>query len=90
MPTESKTMYAFQKYLTAVVSIEQVEVGGCCSATKCRRFFVLLIWVSLNPIDLQVETSKGILLKGKPGHKGMAGKVPRSLLPFVDMSKEKQ
>lgn len=41
-------------------------------------------------IDLQVETSKGILLKGKPGQKGMAGKIPRSLLPFVDMSKEKK
>ena len=51
--------------------------------------FFLLIWVSFNPIDLQVETSKGILLKGKPGHKGVAGKIPRGLLPFVDMSKEK-
>ena len=51
--------------------------------------FLLLIWVSFNPTDLQVETSKGILLKGKPGSKGMAGKIPRGLLPFVDMCKEK-
>lgn len=50
--------------------------------------FLLLIWVSFNPTDLQVETSKGILLKGKPSYKGMAGKIPRGLLPFVDMCKE--
>lgn len=50
---------------------------------------VLLIWVSFNPIDLQVETSESILLKGKPDHKGMAGKIPRGLLPFVDMSTER-
>ena len=42
MPTESKVMYAFQKYLTAAVCIEQVEVGGCRSETKCRLFFTYL------------------------------------------------
>lgn len=90
MPTESKTMYAFQKYLLQQLASSRWRLMDVGVRLNVDGFFFLLIWVSLNPIDLQVETSKGILLKGKPGHKGMAGKVPRSLLPFVDMSKEKQ
>lgn len=40
MATESKTMYAFQKHLTAAVSIEWVDVRGCCSETKCLLFYL--------------------------------------------------
>ena len=36
-----------------------------------------------------METSEGILLKGKFSYQGMSGNTPGDFLPFVDMSEEK-
>ena len=45
--------------------------------------------ITFNSTTLQMETSEGILLKGKFSYQGMSGNAPWHFLPFMDMSEEK-
>ena len=45
--------------------------------------------ITFNSTYLQMETSEGILLKGKFSYQGMSGNTPWHFLPFMDMSEEK-
>ena len=45
--------------------------------------------ITFNSTTLQMETSEGILLKGKFSYQGLSGNTPWHFLPFMDMSEEK-